>query len=30
MWWHPIRARDAGHGWLRELMAGVGAEIEAR
>jgi DNA-binding transcriptional LysR family regulator len=30
MWWHPIHARDAGHAWLRDLMARVGTEIEAR
>ena len=30
MWWHPIHARDAGHAWLRDLMARVGAEIESR
>lgn len=27
MWWHPIHARDAGHAWLRDLMARVGARI---
>jgi DNA-binding transcriptional LysR family regulator len=27
MWWHPIHARDAGHAWLRDLMARVGTRI---
>jgi DNA-binding transcriptional LysR family regulator len=27
MWWHPIHTRDAGHAWLRDLMARVGARI---
>ncbi|WP_106399467.1 LysR family transcriptional regulator [Actinocorallia populi] len=27
MWWHPVHTHDAGHVWLRGLMAEVGAEI---
>ncbi len=28
MWWHPVHARDAGHVWLRDLMARVGRRVE--
>ncbi|WP_067811852.1 LysR family transcriptional regulator [Actinomadura kijaniata] len=27
MWWHPVHTRDAGHAWLREVMARVGHMI---
>ncbi|MDX6740209.1 LysR family transcriptional regulator [Actinocorallia sp. A-T 12471] len=29
MWWHPAHTRDAGHAWLRRLIADVGARIQA-
>lgn len=29
LWWHPLHARDAGHIWLRETAARVGARIQA-
>ncbi|WP_406281087.1 hypothetical protein [Embleya sp. NBC_00896] len=28
LWWHPVHARDAGHAWLRELFARVGAAVQ--
>ena len=27
MWWHPVHTHDAGHVWLRETIARVGAGI---
>lgn len=27
MWWHPVRAQDAGHIWLRRKAAEVGATL---
>ncbi|HET9171946.1 MAG TPA: LysR family transcriptional regulator [Actinospica sp.] len=27
MWWHPVHTHDAGHLWLRETAASVGAGI---
>ena len=29
LWWHPVHTHDAGHLWLRELAAEVGARIGA-
>lgn len=30
LWWHPVHTHDAGHVWLRELAAEVGARVGAR
>jgi DNA-binding transcriptional LysR family regulator len=30
LWWHPVHTHDAGHVWLRELAAAVGARIGTR
>ena len=27
LWWHPVHTQDAGHAWLRETAALVGARI---
>jgi DNA-binding transcriptional LysR family regulator len=27
MWWHPVHTHDAGHRWLRETAARVGATV---
>jgi len=27
MWWHPVHTHDAGHLWLREMAARVGATV---
>lgn len=27
MWWHPVHTHDAGHLWLRETAARVGATV---
>jgi len=27
MWWHPVHTHDAGHLWLRESLAAIGAQI---
>lgn len=27
MWWHPVHTHDAGHRWLRETAAQVGATV---
>jgi hypothetical protein len=27
MWWHPVHAQDAGHIWLRQKAAEVGATL---
>lgn len=29
LWWHPVHTHDAGHVWLRETAASVGARIAA-
>jgi DNA-binding transcriptional LysR family regulator len=29
MWWHPVHTHDAGHRWLRETAARVGATVHA-
>ena len=29
LWWHPVHTHDAGHLWLRETAAAVGAQIMA-
>jgi DNA-binding transcriptional LysR family regulator len=29
LWWHPVHAHDAGHRWLRETAAQVGATVHA-
>jgi DNA-binding transcriptional LysR family regulator len=28
MWWHPVHTRDAGHVWLRKVVAEVGRTID--
>jgi DNA-binding transcriptional LysR family regulator len=30
MWWHPVHTHDAGHLWLRETAALVGATVTER
>ncbi len=27
LWWHPVHTHDAGHLWLRESVAAIGAQI---
>jgi DNA-binding transcriptional LysR family regulator len=27
LWWHPVHTHDAGHLWLRESLAAIGARI---
>jgi hypothetical protein len=27
LWWHPVHTHDAGHRWLREIAAPVGATV---
>jgi DNA-binding transcriptional LysR family regulator len=28
MWWHPVHTQDAGHIWLREVVARIGDDID--
>jgi DNA-binding transcriptional LysR family regulator len=28
LWWHPVHTHDAGHAWLRDIAARVGAGME--
>ena len=30
MWWHPTHRQDARHRWLREVVARVGAQVNAK